>query len=243
MARGVPAPCVAHPRATIHAGRRNVLARVSSIPSRPTADDGQFDAADLGLGDAASPSQTPQQQQDARIVQQLQLNVAHYVVDGASLPADHPDHEEPRGALQLIPADHPEAPLAQGDEIAAAAAGDAAVAVNVQLQPLLEEQQQEQQEQQQHEQQQEAEQQQQQQQQRTSNQRQHQPRAQQQRQQRAKSPPQQQHQTPAWQLHPRFGERVEAAFAVGDTVMGEVVHNGGSGGARVRLLDHEGVIG
>jgi hypothetical protein len=25
--------------------------------------------------------------------------------------------------------------------------------------------------------------------------------------------------------------------------MGEVVHNGGSGGARVRLLDHEGVIG
>jgi len=218
----------------LHTSKRVVCAKVSSIPSRSAADDEQQYAA-LDAATAAPSAETPQQTENEMLLQervtQLSLNVAHYTVDGASLPADHPDHEEPQAtaAVRLIPADHPEAPqfdVASGEEI-----------------PLQQRQQQQQTEEQQQAQQQQHE---------VSSEQQQQ----QQQQQRphsqsgsngagARSPHNTKQQPAQLQLprHPRFGEPLTPAFKVGDIVVGEVVHNGGSGGARVRLLEHEGVIG
>jgi hypothetical protein len=198
--RRAPAPA----RAPGRAGR--LVARVSSIPSRPAADGPEIGAPPAaGAADrvaAADDHAAPQHAAaDAARIAQLQLNVAHVTVDGAALPADHPDHPETGlAAARLIPAHHPEAPQAAAAEAEAAAeaalAAAAAEEQEVAAAPAG-----------------------------PSTQRKPRP----QQQQRARDP--------------RFGTPLEPTFSVGDLVWGVVVHNGGMGGARVRLLHHEGVVG
>jgi hypothetical protein len=169
----------------------------------------------------------------SEIVTQLQLSMAHHTVDGAALPVDHPDHEEPEAgaAARLIPADHPEAP------------GHVDQQHGQQQQQQHEMQQQQQQQQEMHEPAAEAQQQQQEAAEASSAQpaQQQQAKGQQRRgaHNRKKRPQRQGEHT----KHPRFGEPLTAGFRVGELVMGEVVHDAGVGGLRVRLIDHEGVIG
>ena len=55
--------------------------------------------------------------------------------------------------------------------------------------------------------------------------------------------PQQQQQQQQRARRAKQQRKLEATFAVGDLVWGEVVHSGGAGGARVRLLGHDGAVG
>lgn len=189
---------------------RLVVARVSSIPTRPVpaGDEEAWDgaaAASAERGVLAADAGASALAERGALADRLSLNVAHTcAVEAGALPADHPDHEPGAAAASaalLIPADHPDLEISEQQAQEQQQAAPAA--------------------QRQH----------------------HQP------QRQHKQHPQQRRRAggqggagrvPA---HPRNGELLSPAFAVGDMVWGEVVHNAGTGGARVRLLQHEGVIG
>ncbi|GBF97988.1 hypothetical protein Rsub_10662 [Raphidocelis subcapitata] len=208
-------PCRAGSGPGCPRGPARLVARVVSRPERGTAEEdaaGAGGAAGAAAAAAVAADAAAQRSDagDARRVQQLQLNVAHYTVDGAALPADHPDHEEPlaAAAARLIPADHPEAPQQevqqQQEQPAAAKQQHARQDQRRRRQPQA----------------------------RTQRDPAQQP---QQQQQRARQPPR--------PRDPRFGQPIKPEIALGDIVYGEVVSDNGTNGARVRVLNHEGIIG